>query len=83
MLNQSHILISLKINTGNDRIPHLSVYSLMYGGFPITISNVTTISFFDTAGEDLNAQETMKTENKYIYNSSGIILNGVSDHYPC
>jgi len=39
-----------------------------------TISNVTTISFFDTAGEDLNAQETMKTENKYIYNSSGIIL---------
>jgi len=24
MLNQSHILISLKINTGNDRIPHLN-----------------------------------------------------------
>ena len=39
-----------------------------------SISNVTTLSFFDTAGEDLNAEETMKTENKYIYNSSGIIL---------
>lgn len=39
-----------------------------------SISNIATISFFDTAGEDLNAQETMKTENKYIYSSSGIVL---------
>ncbi|MDR0537649.1 MAG: tetratricopeptide repeat protein [Tannerellaceae bacterium] len=38
------------------------------------ISNVSTITFFDTAGEDLNAIDTMRTENKYIYNSQGIIL---------
>ena len=38
------------------------------------ISKVCTITFFDTAGEDLNAEDTMRTENKYIYNSQGIIL---------
>lgn len=38
------------------------------------ISNVITLVFFDTAGEDLNAQDTMETVNKYIYNSSGIIF---------
>lgn len=38
------------------------------------ISNVVTIAFFDTAGEDLDSEDTMKTENRYIYNSSGIIF---------
>ena len=38
------------------------------------IKNVTTISFFDTAGEDLDSEDTMSTENRYIYNSSGIII---------
>jgi hypothetical protein len=38
------------------------------------ISNVVTIAFFDTAGEDLNEEDTMKSVNKYIYNSSGIIF---------
>ncbi len=38
------------------------------------ISDVATISFFDTAGEDLNSEEVMRTENRYIYNSSGLIL---------
>ncbi|MBC8061339.1 MAG: hypothetical protein H7Y18_11845 [Clostridiaceae bacterium] len=38
------------------------------------IKNVVTIAFFDTAGEDLNSEDTMKTVNKYIYNSSGIIF---------
>lgn len=33
-----------------------------------------TIVFFDTAGEDLNDEDTMSTVNKYIYNSSGIIF---------
>ena len=33
-----------------------------------------TLVFFDTAGEDLNEEDIMTTENKYIYNSSGIIL---------
>ncbi len=38
------------------------------------ISNVVTIAFFDTAGEDLDSEDTMKTVNRYIYNSSGIIF---------
>lgn len=32
------------------------------------------LSFFDTAGEDLNDEDIMATVNKYIYNSSGIIF---------
>jgi len=38
------------------------------------IRDVATMVFFDTAGEDLHEEDTMRTENKYIYNSSGIIL---------
>lgn len=37
-------------------------------------SNVVTIAFFDTAGEDLDSEESMKTVNSYICNSSGIIF---------
>ncbi|NMM63669.1 hypothetical protein HBE96_13500 [Clostridium sp. P21] len=37
-------------------------------------TNVVTIAFFDTAGEDLDSEDTMKTVNRYIYNSSGIIF---------
>lgn len=54
------------------------IYTLSFMGKGIfnqkKIRDVATIVFFDTAGEDLNAEETMVTENKYIYNSSGIIL---------
>lgn len=38
------------------------------------INNVVTIAFFDTAGEDLDSEDTMKAVNRYIYNSSGIIF---------
>lgn len=54
------------------------VYTLSFMGKNIfgkkKIRDVATIVFFDTAGEDLNSDDTMRTENKYIYNSSGIIL---------
>lgn len=33
-----------------------------------------TMVFFDTAGEDLNEEETMSTVNKYIYRADGIIF---------
>lgn len=33
-----------------------------------------TLAFFDTAGEDLNAEDTMAVQNKYIYNADGIVL---------
>jgi hypothetical protein len=38
------------------------------------VSNLVTLVFFDTAGEDLDAEDLMRTENKYIYNATGIIL---------
>lgn len=38
------------------------------------IHDVVGTTFFDTAGEDLNSEDTMRTENKYIYNSSGIVI---------
>ncbi len=54
------------------------VYTLSFMGKGLfgskKIKDVATIVFFDTAGEDLNAEDIMATENKYIYNSSGIIL---------
>jgi hypothetical protein len=54
------------------------IYTLSFMGKGIfrqkKIRDVATIVFFDTAGEDLNAEKTMITENKYIYNSSGIII---------
>ncbi len=61
---------------GNIQKPML--YSLtmtgkgLFGGTRIKKSIV--LVFFDTAGEDLNAQNTMETVNKYIYRSDGIIL---------
>ena len=38
------------------------------------IVNHITLVFFDTAGEDLNNEDTMALVNKYIYRSNGIIL---------
>lgn len=38
------------------------------------IDKAVTLAFFDTAGEDLHAQDVMATVNKYIYRSNGIIL---------
>jgi len=38
------------------------------------IINYLTLVFFDTAGEDLNSEDTMVVVNKYIYRSDGIIM---------
>lgn len=40
----------------------------------IRIHKVVTLAFFDAAGEDLDEEDTMNIVNRYIYNSSGIIL---------
>lgn len=60
----------------NVRIPLIYTISFMGKGLfkQKKVTDVVTMSFFDTAGEDLNAEDTMSTENKYIYNSSGIIF---------
>lgn len=38
------------------------------------ITGAIVLVFFDTAGEDMNEEDTMATVNKYIYRSNGIIL---------
>lgn len=40
----------------------------------VSIERVVTLAFFDSAGEDLDDEDTMHVVNKYIYNSNGIIL---------
>ena len=54
------------------------VYTLTFTGKDLfgrrAIKGVVTLVFFDTAGEDLNDENTMSTVNKYIYRSDGIIL---------
>ncbi len=58
------------------KIPLIYTLSFMEKGIfnKKKIRDVATIVFFDTAGEDMDAEDTMATENKYIYNSAGIIL---------
>ena len=60
----------------NVRLPLSYTLSFLKNGLfkKNKISNIATIVFFDTAGEDLNDEDVMSTENRYIYNSSGIIL---------
>ncbi len=54
------------------------IYTLSFMGNGLIrknkIRDVATVVFFDTAGEDLDDEDVMRTENRYIYNSSGIIL---------
>ena len=58
------------------RLPLIYTLSFMgkklFGGKKI--KKVATMTFFDTAGEDLDDSDVMRTENKYIYNSQGIII---------
>ena len=54
------------------------VYTLTFSGKDLfgrrCIKGLVTLVFFDTAGEDLDDQDTINTVNKYIYRSDGIIL---------
>jgi hypothetical protein len=60
----------------NVRLP--LIYSMVFSGRGLfgkkRIAKAVTLAFFDTAGEDLNAQDIMSNVNKYIYRSDGIIL---------
>ncbi len=62
----------------DSRVQMPLVYSLTLSGKDLfgrrRIKGVVTLVFFDTAGEDLNDEDTMSTVNKYIYRSDGIIL---------
>lgn len=58
-----------------DDVTRPLLYSLrFYHKSDSRIYKVITFAFFDTAGEDLDSEDTMSKVNKYIYNSSGIIL---------
>jgi len=54
------------------------VYSLTFGGRGLLggrrIAKAVTLVFFDTAGEDMDDEDTMALVNRYIYRSDGIIL---------
>lgn len=54
------------------------VFSLTFSGTGLfgrrRITHAVTLVFFDTAGEDLAALDTMATVNKYIVRSDGVIL---------
>lgn len=54
------------------------VYTLTFSGRDLLrrkrIRSVVTLVFFDTAGEDLDDEDTIATVNRYIYHSHGIIL---------
>lgn len=52
------------------------IYELVFGssGFMKKNNTVVYLTFFDTAGEDLDDEDVMNTVNKYISRSSGIIF---------
>lgn len=54
------------------------IYSLIFkrkgGLFKKAVSDAVSLTFFDTAGENLNSLASMQTFNRYLYHSSGIIL---------
>lgn len=54
------------------------IYSLIFrrkgGLFRKTVNDAVSLTFFDTAGENLNALDTMQTFNRYLFHSAGIIL---------
>lgn len=54
------------------------IYSLIFqrkgSFFRKAINDAVSLTFFDTAGENLNSLASMQTYNRYLYHSSGIIL---------
>ena len=54
------------------------IYSLIFqrkgGLFKKAMNDAVSLTFFDTAGENLNSLASMQTFNRYLYHSSGIIL---------
>ncbi len=75
--NQRHVIKKTQsaVATGGARpLLYLNrVSGKSFFGQEITKS-VATLVFFDTAGEDLDSEDTMSTVSKYIYRSDGILL---------
>lgn len=78
-LFQKHRTIIATNSALSDRRVQLPlVYTLTFSGRDLLrrkrIRSVVTLVFFDTAGEDLDDEDTIATVNKYIYHAHGIIL---------
>jgi len=54
------------------------IYSLLFQRkgklFKKSVNDAVSLTFFDTAGENLNSMATMQTHNRYLSHASGIIL---------
>lgn len=78
VFRQREIIRATRSGRADDSVKTPLIYTISFMGKGVfnrkKIRDVATIVFFDTAGEDLDAEDTMRTENKYIYDSSGIIL---------
>ncbi len=59
--------------TSQDEIPPL-IFPLRFMDKKNRITKLAALSFYDTAGENLDSQEQMTITNKYIANANGIIL---------
>jgi len=72
------VINTTKSATIDRSVQHPMVYSIRVTGNSLFEKNkiikYITLVFFDTAGEDLNSEDTMSTVNKYIYRADGIIL---------
>lgn len=70
-----HVIIPATKAASVDRsVKEPLIYELKFHDSKTNLKKTVTIAFFDTAGEDLNAEDTMSVVNRYIYNASGIIM---------
>lgn len=70
-----HVIIpATQAASVNRSVKEPLIYELKFHDSKTTLKKTVTIAFFDTAGEDLNAEDTMSVVNRYIYNAAGIIM---------
>jgi GTPase SAR1 family protein len=76
--NRRRQLVTTQSATADNRVQLPLTFSLTFTGHGFLdkgrIKKAVTISFFDTAGEDMKSEDTMSIVNKYIYRSDGILL---------
>lgn len=76
--NEKRIIEATQSALANRNVQSPLVYCLTFTGKNLigrnAIKKAAVLVFFDTAGEDLDDEDTMSTVNKYIYRSDGIIL---------
>lgn len=72
---EDHVTIRATQSATVDRtVKEPLIYELRFHDAGMKLKKTVTISFFDTAGEDLDAEDTMSVVNRYIYSASGIIM---------